>query len=114
MKILRQPALIIFGGLPGTGKTTLSRELAIRLTATHLRIDAIEQALRDAGHTVGAGYVIANALAAENLKLRRIAGPFLRSFSWCASPLRSNSRAWPRSRPCWKIPSASGSPTLAS
>jgi predicted kinase len=68
-----QAALVVFGGLPGTGKTTLSRELARRHAATHLRIDTIEQALRSAGHTVGPmGYVIANALAAENLKLGRV------------------------------------------
>ncbi|MDH2341609.1 AAA family ATPase [Bradyrhizobium sp. SSUT77] len=66
----RRPALIVFGGLPGTGKTMVSRELAMRLAATHLRIDAIEQALRNAGLAVGAmGYAIGNALAAENLKL---------------------------------------------
>ncbi|WP_247312556.1 AAA family ATPase [Bradyrhizobium sp. 141] len=66
-------ALIVFGGLPGTGKTTISRELTVRLAATYLRIDSIEQALKDAGLTVNAeGYAIANALAAENLKLGRI------------------------------------------
>ncbi|MFO7481079.1 AAA family ATPase, partial [Oceanibaculum nanhaiense] len=31
--------LIVFGGLPGTGKTTLSRALADRLRAVYLRID---------------------------------------------------------------------------
>lgn len=66
------PLLIVFGGLPGTGKTTISRELARRLAATYVRIDAIEQTLRAAGHSVGAtGYVIANAVAAENLALGR-------------------------------------------
>ncbi|WP_225152486.1 AAA family ATPase [Bradyrhizobium sp. NBAIM08] len=42
-------SLIVFGGLPGTGKTTIARELTARLAATYLRIDAIEQPLRDAG-----------------------------------------------------------------
>gem|GEM_PF-3461273 len=37
--------LIVFGGLPGTGKTTLARELARLLSATYLRIDSIEQAI---------------------------------------------------------------------
>ena len=69
----RAPVLIVFGGLPGTGKTTVSRELTRRLAATYLRIDAVEQTLRTAGHTVGAmGYVVATALAAENLELGRI------------------------------------------
>lgn len=60
-----------FGGLPGTGKTTISRALAARLSATYLRIDEIEHALRAAEvltDDVGpAGYVIGNALAASNL-----------------------------------------------
>ena len=34
--------LIVFGGLPGTGKTTLSRLVAQDLSATWLRIDVIE------------------------------------------------------------------------
>ena len=41
--------LIIFGGLPGIGKTTIARELARQLGAIHVRIDSIEQAIRDSG-----------------------------------------------------------------
>jgi len=68
-----KPILIVFGGLPATGKTTLSRELTRRYAASYIRVDAIEQSLRAAGHDVGPmGYVIANALAAENLKLGRV------------------------------------------
>jgi predicted kinase len=64
--------LIVFGGLPGTGKTTLARALAGHLAATYLRIDTIEQAIRDAGSAVGpAGYLAAYALAGENLRLGR-------------------------------------------
>ena len=37
--------LLIFGGLPGTGKSTIARLLAARLGAVWLRIDSIEQAL---------------------------------------------------------------------
>ena len=39
--------LIIFGGLPASGKTTIARDLARQLGATYLRIDTIEQALRE-------------------------------------------------------------------
>jgi predicted kinase len=68
--------LIVFGGLPGTGKTTIARELARQLGAVHLRIDSIEQALRDdrAGrHSLDdAGYRVAYMIAADNLSIGRI------------------------------------------
>ena len=65
------PVLIVFSGLPGTGKTTVSRALAARLKAVHLRIDSIEQAMKAAGaENIGAaGYAVANALAETNLAL---------------------------------------------
>lgn len=63
--------LIVFGGLPGTGKTTIARPLAAQLGAMYLRIDIIEQAIRNAdvlACDVGtAGYGVANALALSNL-----------------------------------------------
>jgi predicted kinase len=61
--------LILLGGLPGVGKTTIARALAQRLGATYVRIDEIEQALRASGlPEIGpAGYGVANALAASNL-----------------------------------------------
>ena len=63
--------LFIFGGLPGTGKTELSTYLAQKIGATHLRIDTIEQALRDGGLTLTGpeGYIIAYRIAADNLRL---------------------------------------------
>src|ERR1700724_2621891 len=39
--------LIILGGLPGTGKTTIARELSRQLGAVHVRIDSIEEAIVD-------------------------------------------------------------------
>jgi predicted kinase len=65
--------LIIFGGLPGTGKTTLARMLAGRLRATYLRIDSIEQAFRDSkiftDSVEDAGYRVGYAVAEDNLLL---------------------------------------------
>jgi predicted kinase len=64
--------LIIFGGLPGTGKTTIARELARQINATHLRIDSIEQAIRncapDASGLDEAGYRVAYAIAEDNIR----------------------------------------------
>lgn len=68
--------LIVIGGLPGTGKTALATRLARVLDAMHLRIDTIEQAIRTstmAANDVGpAGYVVAYAVAEDNLRLGRI------------------------------------------
>jgi predicted kinase len=66
--------LIVFGGLPGVGKTTLSRTIAQRLGATYLRVDAAEAAMWAAGidraqPTGIAAYGVINALAGANLRL---------------------------------------------
>ena len=63
--------IYIFGGLPGTGKSTLSANLARHLNAVYIRIDTIEQAMRDSGVTeIGEkGYIAGNRLALDNLSL---------------------------------------------
>jgi predicted kinase len=67
--------LIILGGLPGSGKSSIAKEVARRFHAVHLRIDTIEQALwrsgEMAGPVQGAGYAVAYALAEDNLRLGR-------------------------------------------
>lgn len=86
----RAPCLIVFSGLPGTGKTTVSRALATRLRAFHLRIDVIEQAIRAAGlQQVGAaGYAVANAVAEANLLLGHAV------VADCVNPVRESRSGW--------------------
>jgi predicted kinase len=84
--------LIIFSGLPGTGKTTLARELADQLQATYLRIDTIEEEMlaQDGASLVnrGAGYCVAYAVAADNLKLGRTV------VADSVNPIRITRHAW--------------------
>ena len=63
--------LYIFSGLPGAGKSTLAQGLARKMAAVYLRIDTIEQALRDlcGMEVVGEGYEIAYRIAADHLRL---------------------------------------------
>lgn len=64
---------IVFGGLPGTGKSTIGKALAAKNRFAYVRIDEIENAL--ALHIVpkrevGAeGYQVAFAVALSNLRL---------------------------------------------
>lgn len=67
--------LIVVGGLPGAGKTTIARELARQIDAVHIRIDSIEQAIRDSGvlrqSMDDAGYRVGYAIAEDNLRVGR-------------------------------------------
>jgi predicted kinase len=84
--------LIVFSGLPGSGKTTIARALAARRPATYLRIDAIEQAIRDAqvlAAKVGpAGYIVATALAESNLAIGTTV------IADCVNPVAESRAAW--------------------
>ncbi len=84
--------LVVFGGLPGTGKTTIARALAARRGATYLRVDVIEQAIRStglAGRDIGpAGYIVAYALAASNLTNGQIV------IADCVNPVPASCRGW--------------------
>jgi predicted kinase len=67
----KKPILYIFSGLPGTGKTTLSQNIAKRVNAVYLRVDTIEQALRDfcSIEVQGEGYGLSYKMASDNLRL---------------------------------------------
>ena len=66
-----KPILYIFSGLPGAGKSTLAQALARQTGAMYLRIDTIEQGIRDLCQfrVEGEGYRLAYRIAADNLKL---------------------------------------------
>jgi len=84
--------LIVLGGLPGVGKTTLARELARQLGAVHVRIDSIEQVIRESGVNSTSlddvGYRIGYAIAADNLRIGRTV------IADCVNPLPITRDAW--------------------
>jgi predicted kinase len=67
------PVLFIFSGLPCAGKTTLATLLAKATRAAYLRVDTIEQALRElcSVEVRAEGYRLAYRIAADNLSLGR-------------------------------------------
>ena len=84
--------LLIFGGLPAVGKTAIATGLARGIGAVHLRIDSIEQALRNSNVTMAGpeGYVVAYAVAEDNLRLGRIV------IADSVNPVEATRAAWRR------------------
>jgi predicted kinase len=84
--------LIIFGGLPGVGKTAIAAELARLIGAVHLRVDSIEQAIRASGAVSqplnDAGYLVAYAVAGDNLRVGRTV------IADSVNPLQLTREAW--------------------
>jgi len=93
-------SLVVVGGLPATGKTTVSREAATRIGAAYLRIDTIEQAIarfaarENSGQelhnavTWGLGYDVAHAVATDLLRQ----GSHV--FAECVNPMKITRDAW--------------------
>jgi predicted kinase len=65
------PILYIFSGLPGSGKSSLSQTVARELRAVYVRLDTIEQGLRDlcSIEVQGEGYRLAYRIASDNLRV---------------------------------------------
>jgi len=83
-------SLVIFGGLPGAGKTSVARRLAARIDAVYVRIDTIENAIQASGSidVRELGYLVAYAVASDNLSLGRTV------IADCVNPLRVTRDAW--------------------
>lgn len=66
-----KPILFILSGLPGSGKSTLSQFLAKKYKIPYIRMDTIEQGLRDLCHmeVIAEGYELSYRIAAEQLRL---------------------------------------------
>lgn len=68
---MTKPTLFILSGLPASGKSSLAKRIAQEYNAVYLRIDTLEQALRDlcSLHVQGEGYRLAYRIAADNLNI---------------------------------------------
>jgi predicted kinase len=86
--------LISLGGLPGVGKSSIAAGLARQIRAVHLRIDSIEQAIRDSAvvspsrELDDAGYRAAYAVAEDNLRLGHTV------IADCVNPIPLTRMAW--------------------
>lgn len=84
-----KPTLFIFSGLPASGKTTLAKLLASSKGSVYLRIDTVEQALRDFSFDVqGKGYDLCYRIAFDNLRLG------LSVVTDSCNPIEVTRRAW--------------------
>ncbi|HEY5788618.1 MAG TPA: AAA family ATPase [Microlunatus sp.] len=88
-----RPVLVVIGGLPATGKSTIAAALAARTATPYVRVDRIEQAIvawSVLAHPVGpVGYAVAHQLAIEQLELG------LDVIVECVNPAAVTRDAWP-------------------
>ncbi|SHI42650.1 Predicted kinase [Actinomyces denticolens] len=87
------PALVVLGGLPATGKSAVADQLCRDATWAWVRIDSIEQALRDSGEmgpggVQGAGYAVGYAVAGDLLRSG------LSVVAECVNPIGLTRAAW--------------------
>jgi predicted kinase len=89
-----QPVLIVIGGLPATGKSTIARIIASHSKMPYLRIDRIEHAIvawSELSHPRGpVGYAVAYVLAREQLQLG------LDVIVECVNPIELTRDSWLR------------------
>jgi predicted kinase len=84
--------LVVVGGLPATGKSTIATVVARRTKAPYLRVDRIEQTIvawSALTHPLGpVGYAVAYELAREQLRLG------LDVIAECVNPIALTRDAW--------------------
>ncbi len=87
---LNSPVLYIFSGLPATGKSTLAKLLAAKTSSFYLRIDTVEQGLRDlcSFKVEGEGYRLSYRIIRDNLELG------LNCISDSCNPIELTRREW--------------------
>lgn len=88
-----RPVLVLLGGLPATGKSTVASELNHTGAFSYVRIDSIEQALRASGETgpdgvVVAGYIVGCVVAGDLL------GGGNDVLVECVNPIEKTRSAW--------------------
>jgi predicted kinase len=87
-----RPVLVVVGGLPATGKSTISTVVARRTRTAYVRVDRIEHTIvawSDLSHPLGpVGYALAYELALEQLLLG------LDVIVECVNPIALTREAW--------------------
>jgi predicted kinase len=86
--------IVVIGGLPATGKSTIATALARRTATPYVRVDRIEQAIvagSSLSHPLGpVGYAVAYELALEQLRLG------LDIIVECVNPVATTRDGWVR------------------
>ena len=87
---MNKAILFIFSGLPAVGKSTLAKSVVKYFGAVYLRIDTIEQGLKDLCRidVEGEGYRLAYRMAADNLQLSN------NVVADCCNPIELTRQEW--------------------
>ncbi|NOI27600.1 AAA family ATPase [Vibrio coralliilyticus] len=87
---MNRPILYIFSGLPASGKSTLAQRLAQHTSSMYVRIDTVEQGLRDlcSFKVEGEGYRLSYRIIEDNLRLG------ISAIADSCNPIKLTRREW--------------------